>query len=110
LFFKREFDRCKIAERHIQLLAMHHSEARFIRVDVDNAPFLVQKLKLKVLPCIISFYDGVIKDRLEGFTAFGDKDNFKTRTMEKALSKNGVLAANTACGSSSSEEDDDDDF
>lgn len=34
-----------------------------MRVFVENVPWLVEKLAIKVLPCVICFMDGVTKDR-----------------------------------------------
>jgi len=36
---------------------------RFIKIKVEDAPFLVEKLQVKVLPCVISFTDGIAVDR-----------------------------------------------
>ena len=47
----------------VQALAPKYFNTRFLRVFVENVPFLVEKLGLKVLPCVISFVKGVSKDR-----------------------------------------------
>ena len=54
----------------------------------------------------MTFYDGVVKDRFEGFDAYGNRDDFKTYKMEKALCKSGVLAG---CKTTADESDSDDD-
>lgn len=46
-----------------QKLAPKYFQTRFIRVFVENVPWLVEKLTIKVLPCVICFMDGVTKDR-----------------------------------------------
>lgn len=46
-----------------QKLAAKHFNTKFLRVDVANVPFLVVKLEIKVLPCVIAFIDGVTKDK-----------------------------------------------
>ncbi|KAJ3001722.1 hypothetical protein HKX48_002744, partial [Thoreauomyces humboldtii] len=66
-------------------LARKHLRTRFIRVDVENAPFLVEKLKVQVLPCVIPFIDGASVDRLVGFELVGDSDNVPTSSIENWL-------------------------
>ncbi|ORY09911.1 thioredoxin-like protein [Clohesyomyces aquaticus] len=66
-FFKPDFNRCRIMDTHLESLAPAHYEARLLRINVDNCPFLVTKLKVQVLPCVIAFIDGVGVDRIVGF-------------------------------------------
>jgi hypothetical protein len=47
----------------VQALAPKYFNTRFLRVFVENVPFLVEKLGLKVLPCVVGFIKGVSKDR-----------------------------------------------
>lgn len=66
-------------------------------MNVDNAPFLVTKLKVQVLPCVIAFVDGVGADRIVGFEGLGggepgnDGDGFRTKDLEARLLAAGVL-------------------
>ena len=46
-----------------QAIAPRYFSTRFIRVFVENVPWLVEKLAIKVLPCVICFVGGVSKDR-----------------------------------------------
>ena len=52
-----------ISHPSTQKLAPKYFQTRFIRVFVENVPWLVEKLVIKVLPCVICFMDGVTKDR-----------------------------------------------
>ena len=47
----------------VQVLAPKYFNTSLLRVFVENVPFLVEKLGLKVLPCVVSFVKGVSKDR-----------------------------------------------
>lgn len=65
-------------------------------MNVDNAPFLVTKLKVQVLPCVIAFVDGVGADRVVGFEGLagsgsGSVDDFRTKDLESRLLAAGVL-------------------
>ncbi|KAI5804044.1 thioredoxin-like protein [Peziza echinospora] len=90
-FYHADFRRCKIIDTHFETLAQKHFDTKFIRINVENAPFLVERLKVKVLPCVISFIDGKSVDRLEGFDKLGNTDNFSTAYLESYLILTGVL-------------------
>ena len=57
-----------------------------------NAPFLVTKLKIQVLPCVLVFVDGVSVDRIIGFEGLGySPDTFTAKDLEARLLQAGVL-------------------
>lgn len=59
---------------------------------MTNAPFLVTKLQVQVLPAVIGFVDGVGKDRIIGFEGLGrGTDRFTTRDLEERLLGSGIL-------------------
>ena len=76
-------------------LALSHYEARFVKINVDNCPFLVTRLGIQVLPCVIAFIDGVGADRIIGFEGLGrTPENFTTRDLETRLIRANVLSRN----------------
>jgi hypothetical protein len=70
-FFHPDFARCATMDTHVREIASKHSElgvdVAFGRVDVQNCPFLVEKLGIRVLPCLLGFAKGVVKGRTTGF-------------------------------------------
>ncbi|XP_024539705.1 thioredoxin domain-containing protein PLP3B isoform X1 [Selaginella moellendorffii] len=108
-FYHREFFRCKIINKHLKALALKHFETKFIMVDaevrffvpvvqfldsfipVQKCPFFVSKLKIKTLPCVILFRNGIASERIVGFEELGGVDDFPTATLEKLLIKKGIL-------------------
>ncbi len=71
-FFHPEFARCNTMDSHCQRIAEKHAEygngdVAFARIDVKDAPFVVEKLSVRVLPCVIGFVKGVVKGRITGF-------------------------------------------
>lgn len=61
-------------------------------MNVENAPFLVTKLNVKVLPCVLAFVNGVSVDRIVGFEGLGyTQDNFTTKDLEVRLLGSGVV-------------------
>ncbi|KAI9826833.1 MAG: hypothetical protein M1832_005772 [Thelocarpon impressellum] len=98
-FFKPDFNRCGIMDSHIEELAPKHLDTKFLRINVENAPFLVTKLKIQVLPCVLAFIDGVSVDRIVGFEGLGYSANtFATRDLEVRLLAAGVLQRAKASG------------
>jgi hypothetical protein len=92
----------------VQALAPKYFNTRFLRVFVENVPFLVEKLGLKVLPCVVCFIKGVSKDRyvqwlavhafssnfasrITGFEELGNADSFSTATLELRLMHTGSV-------------------
>ncbi|KAI3623873.1 hypothetical protein CBS14141_003572 [Malassezia furfur] len=69
----------------MQHLARQHPHTLFLKADVQDTPFLVDKLKIKVLPCMLAFVNGECKERLVGFEDFGNADNFSTAALEWRL-------------------------
>ncbi|KAF1839069.1 thioredoxin-like protein [Decorospora gaudefroyi] len=94
-FFKPDFNRCRIMDTHLESLALSHYEARILKINVDNCPFLVTRLGIQVLPCVIAFIDGVGADRIIGFEGLGHTEQtFTTRDLEARLIRANVLARN----------------
>ncbi|EGO27817.1 hypothetical protein SERLADRAFT_435583 [Serpula lacrymans var. lacrymans S7.9] len=90
-FYHTNFRRCEIMDKHLAKLAPKYFSTRFIRVFVENIPWLVEKLVIKVLPCVVCFVDGVSKDRLIGFEELGNNDAFDTAVLELRLTQSGVI-------------------
>ena len=93
-FFHKEFERCKIVDKHLKILAQKYFDTKFVKLSAtvslrfprsraarlaglplaltlatslthppQESPFFVEKLQVRVLPCIIIFRDGVTCDR-----------------------------------------------
>ena len=71
-FFHPDFARCSLMDRHCEDIAAKHNElgdadVAFGRIDVRNAPFVVEKLGIRVLPALVGFVKGIVKGRVTGF-------------------------------------------
>ena len=83
----------------MQALAPTHFDTRFLRINVENAPFLVTKMKIQVLPCVIAFVNGAGIDRIVGFEGLGlTGKEFSIRDLETRLLKAGVLVRSKVVG------------
>lgn len=91
-FYHPDFERCKIIDKHLDILSKKYLPTKFIKLNSTKAPFFVNKLKIQVLPTILLFKDGVTKDRIVGFEEMGGKDEFPTKILENRIKKSGVIA------------------
>eukprot|EP00116_Pleurobrachia_bachei_P009889 sb/3470151/ len=83
--------RCKIVDKHLTELCTKHFEARFIRLNAEKAPFLAERLKIKVMPTILMVKDSNVIDRITGFDDLGNTDNFPTSLLEWRIAQNKVI-------------------
>jgi hypothetical protein len=81
-FFHPDFERCKIMDKHMKVLAEKYFDTRFVKVSAEKAPFLVEKLHVRMLPCVVTFQQGIAGERLVGFDALGKRDDFETAVIE----------------------------
>ncbi|MCO5596356.1 hypothetical protein L7F22_050417 [Adiantum nelumboides] len=91
-FYHKEFRRCDIMGRHLEMLASLHPGTMFVKMSVLDSPFLVEKLGVKVLPELVVFgRRAEVKDRITGFEDLGNSDGFTTKTLEWRLAQGGEL-------------------
>ncbi|PWY97588.1 thioredoxin-like protein, partial [Testicularia cyperi] len=90
-FYHPKFQRCALLDRHLTVLARLHPTTLFLKANVLSTPFLVQKLKISVLPCLVTFKDGISKDKIVGFEELGNSDKFSTGALEWRLGQSGII-------------------
>lgn len=116
-FFHPDFARCSTMDSHCEAIAGRHAEyadgdLAFARINVTNAPFVVEKLAVRVLPCVIGFVKGVVKGRITGFEGLcwdgkeGTTD--VTRALEDSLVEWTVLRKSLLLGHDDEASDNDD--
>ncbi|EXJ62596.1 hypothetical protein A1O7_03034 [Cladophialophora yegresii CBS 114405] len=93
-FFHPDFARCSTMDSHCKTIAQRHAEyaegdVAFAKINVNHAPFVVEKLGVRVLPCVIGFVKGVVKGRITGFEGLcwdGKEGSVEvTRALEEAI-------------------------
>lgn len=57
-FFRSATHRCNIIDRHFSELAQKHLETKFIKIDAEKSPYLVEKLHIWMLPSIVVVKNG----------------------------------------------------
>ncbi|KAI9363122.1 thioredoxin-like protein [Pilaira anomala] len=90
-FYHKDFRRCKIMDTHLESLAQKYYDTRFIKIEVQNAPFLVEKLQIKVLPCVMAWVNGYAQTKIVGFDDLGSTDSFQTAALELKLLHAGAI-------------------
>ena len=89
-FYHNDFERCKLMDKHLKILAAKHVETKFLKIDAGKTPFFVDKLGIRTLPTCVFFCDGADVDRLVGFQDLSG-DEFRTRELEERLGISGVI-------------------
>lgn len=90
-FYRDSTFRCKILDKHLALLAKKHLETKFLKLNVEKAPFLCERLRIKVIPTLALVNDGKTKDYVVGFTELGNTDDFTTETLEWRLGCSDII-------------------
>jgi len=94
-FFHKEFERCKIMDHHLQIVAPLHTTCKFLRMDAEKCPFFVSKLKIQTLPTLIVFQEGKIVDQLTGFEGLAidkaEPDKWHTGRLRQWIASTGAI-------------------
>ena len=90
-FYNKDFESCKVFDDRLRQLAKKFIRTKFIYIDATKAPFFVEKLKIRILPCLICFDDGVAVDRLLGTMELGNCEEFSAALLAFKLAEKGCL-------------------
>ncbi|CAH1777461.1 unnamed protein product [Owenia fusiformis] len=90
-FYRDSTDRCKIVDKHLAILAKEHMETKFIKINAEKVQFLVERLRIVVLPTICLAKDGKTVDFIVGFDELGGADDFKTEVLEWRIAKADII-------------------
>ncbi|EGG19441.1 phosducin-like protein [Cavenderia fasciculata] len=90
-FFKEEFQRCKIIDKHLNILAKVHANTTFLKMNAEKAQFFATKLNIRILPTLVFFSNGIAVDRIVGFEDIGGSDDFKTEDLAKRIARSGIM-------------------
>lgn len=90
-FYRSVTARCQIVDAHFEKLAQKHVECRFVKIDAEKNPFLVEKLGIILMPTMVLIKDGKTDHAIHGFDEFGGHDDFTTSDMAYVLSQYGMI-------------------
>ncbi|CAH2244704.1 jg573 [Pararge aegeria aegeria] len=90
-FYRDDAPRCRIVDKHLKILAAKHVETRIVKLNVERAPFLTARLKVRVLPTIGLVKSNKTTDFIVGFTELGNRDDFSTEMLEWRIARAQVV-------------------
>merc|ERR1711939_472592 len=90
-FYRPSTPRCQIVDKHLAIIAQQHLECRFVRINAEKVPFLVEKFLVVVLPTITLCMKGKVLDHIVGFDDIGGQDDFETPVPEWRIACQGVI-------------------
>jgi len=92
-FYHKEFQKCKVMDKHLIQIAFDHPETLFVKINADNSPFFCTKLNIQVLPTTLLSNNGKVFDRIIGFEGLDGEEDFKTITLIRKLVLSKIIKA-----------------
>ncbi|EJW03615.1 hypothetical protein EDEG_02046 [Edhazardia aedis USNM 41457] len=89
-FYTNKFAKCRIMNDKLKKVAIFFKDISFYKIDADLCPFLVDKLRIKVLPFLGFFRGGYFLRGVEGFEGFGEND-FAVVDLVKFISNHDIV-------------------
>lgn len=90
-FYRGVTPRCVIVDAHFEKLAWSHLETRFVKIDAEKNPFLVERLGIILMPTIVLIKDGKTDHAIHGFDEFGGTDDFTTADVAYVLAAHAMV-------------------
>lgn len=84
-FFRPGAQFCDIVDQHLGKLAAKHFDTKFVRINAEKSPFLVDRLKIWMLPTIMLIKDGNTEHSIVGLDELGSNGKFRTEKLESVL-------------------------
>lgn len=73
-FFHKDFETCKVMDRRLSELSQSMLAVKFVKIDAERSPFLVERLHVTTLPCCLLFLNDVCVDRILGYEGCTSED------------------------------------
>merc|ERR1711988_73612 len=90
-FYRDATWRCEIVDKHLKLLAPKCFKTRFVKINAEKSPFLVERLKVFMLPTLACVVKGQVVDYVVGFDDMGGEDDFPTEALAQRLASAGCV-------------------
>eukprot|EP00756_Hemistasia_phaeocysticola_P040898 Hpha_TRINITY_DN16889_c3_g2::TRINITY_DN16889_c3_g2_i1::g.148284::m.148284 len=84
-FFQESFTRCKLMHEKMGIVTNRQVQVKFLKINAQEAGFFVEKLQVRVLPCLVFFKDGVAVDKVVGFEGISDTETFPASALERKI-------------------------
>ncbi|CAJ1028194.1 Phosducin/Thioredoxin, putative [Leishmania lindenbergi] len=73
-FYHKDFETCKVMDRYLSELSRTLLPVKFVKIDAERSPFLVERLHVTTLPHCVIFLNDVCIDRIVGFEGCATED------------------------------------
>lgn len=77
-------------DKHLKILCQQFPNTQFLYIDAEKAPFFIQRLSIRTLPTLCIFINGVLKDKILGFSGLSG-DEFLTYELAALLAQSGAI-------------------
>lgn len=91
LFFRDSNKWCDVLGDHFKVLAEKHMESRFIKVNAEKSPFLVERLNVWMMPTIVCCKEGKVHAQFNGLDQIDPTGKFETASLEFVLHSSEML-------------------
>ncbi|KEG06353.1 Thioredoxin domain-containing protein [Trypanosoma grayi] len=88
-FYHKDFETCRVMDSRLQELAQTMLFVKFVKIDAEKSPFLVERLRISTLPCCVLFHNDVAVDRIYGFDGCMSEDG----VLDAALLRERIIRA-----------------
>jgi len=89
-FYRDNNIACAIVDKHMAILARKHLETKFLKLNAEECPFLVEKLNIWRLPTIVLCKDGKTEQSIVGLEEVGGMD-LSTEMLELRMFERGII-------------------
>ena len=90
-FYRPTTRYCEIVDAHFEKLCQKHVETRFVKINAEKSPYLVEKLNIFMMPTLVLIKDNQTVHHIRGFDEFGGQDDFSTEIMAYILGSYKVI-------------------
>lgn len=95
-FYQPAFSRCQAMNDLLSLVAEKHLPIQVLAIQAEDAPFLVSKLKVKILPFVVIYKQGREVSRIVGFEGIGGSEKGASlQSFEAFLMLRGLIDRTT---------------
>merc|ERR1740123_2850434 len=91
LFYSKTSKWTQILQDHLTLIAQKHLECKFIQIEAQHAPFLIERLNIWMMPTLVLAKDNKVSTQLRGLDWVAPNGKFDTIAMEQKLFEFGFL-------------------
>ena len=83
-FYTKTNSDCAAVNMHLAKIAPNHMETKFVTVDAEKSPYLVENFKIWMMPTILLIHKNKVGDSIHGMDQIGGRHG-STANLEKRL-------------------------